>query len=137
MLTKRVLEGPDIRLVPLGEDVIDSMQALGNDSDVVRFTYVSPPFGREEAAGWVARYTEGWTDGSKAGFSIQSHDGEFLGMAGMIKLELEAKQGEISVAVALRAGYSYEGTMRSTHFKEGRRCDLALYSRLATDSVPV
>jgi len=41
-----------------------------------------------------------------------------------------------SLRVAERAGYAREGVMRSVHFKNGRRIDAMLLSRLATDPPP-
>lgn len=167
-------------LVPLDLRVLEPMRALGDDPDVIRFTYLSPPFGPDEAAAWIGKYIEGWTDGTRAGFSVHGPQGEFLGMASIIKLELDARQGEIgymlaptargrgiataavklltewafdelglvrlelriddsnegSIAVATRAGYVHEGTMRSLYFKDGRRVDTAVYSRLAGDPWP-
>ena len=41
-----------------------------------------------------------------------------------------------SLRVAERAGYVREGVMRSVHFKNGRRIDAVLLSRLATDPPP-
>lgn len=38
-----------------------------------------------------------------------------------------------SKRVAERAGYRYEGTLRSYHFKQGRRDDFEIWSRLASD----
>ena len=38
--------------------------------------------------------------------------------------------------VAERCGYVQEGVMRSVHLKQGRRTDLALWSRLPTDPEP-
>jgi RimJ/RimL family protein N-acetyltransferase len=38
-----------------------------------------------------------------------------------------------SKKVAERAGYRYEGTLRSYHFKQGRRDDFEIWSRLASD----
>jgi [ribosomal protein S5]-alanine N-acetyltransferase len=40
---------------------------------------------------------------------------------------------EASKRVAERAGYSYEGTLRSYHFKQGIRDDFEVWSRLASD----
>jgi RimJ/RimL family protein N-acetyltransferase len=48
-------------------------------------------------------------------------------------LRLEAwidVENETSQRVAERAGYTREGVRRSTHFKEGRRVDMAVYSLL-------
>jgi RimJ/RimL family protein N-acetyltransferase len=41
-----------------------------------------------------------------------------------------------SLRVAERAGYVREGVMRSVHFKNGRRIDAVLLSRLRTDPPP-
>jgi RimJ/RimL family protein N-acetyltransferase len=38
-----------------------------------------------------------------------------------------------SKRVAERAGYRYEGTLRSYHFKQGMRMDFEIWSRLASD----
>lgn len=41
-----------------------------------------------------------------------------------------------SKRVAERAGYTLEGVMRSTAFKQGRRSDVELWSRLPSDPAP-
>ena len=41
-----------------------------------------------------------------------------------------------SSRVAERCGYVQEGVLRSVHLKQGRRTDLALWSRLPTDPEP-
>ena len=38
-----------------------------------------------------------------------------------------------SKRVAQRAGYQMEGVLRSTHFKQGLRADVEIWSRLPTD----
>ncbi|HKA26289.1 MAG TPA: GNAT family protein [Gaiellaceae bacterium] len=40
---------------------------------------------------------------------------------------------DASKRVATNAGYRYEGTLRSYHFKQGRREDFEIWSRLASD----
>ena len=173
-----VLDGDGIRLVPLNADVVDEMHALGQDPDVLHWTYVSAPFTRQKAVEWVERYVDGWRDGSLAGFSIQSPGGEFLGFAALVRVDSEGREGEAgyivapqargkgvatkalrtltdwalssfglrrvelrmdadnhaSIAVAERSGYVYEGTLRSAYFKEGRRSDTIVYSRLPEDA---
>jgi len=42
-----------------------------------------------------------------------------------------------SKRVAERRGYSREGVLRSSYFKQGRRADVELWSRLARDPAPV
>jgi RimJ/RimL family protein N-acetyltransferase len=97
------LENDGVRLVPLDLDVLDGMEALGRDPDVLRFTYVSAPFTRDKAEAWIRRYVEGWTDGSLAGFSIQTIDGEFLGMAAIIRMNREGREGEAGYILAPHA----------------------------------
>jgi len=41
-----------------------------------------------------------------------------------------------SQLVAARAGYVFEGVLRSTHFKQGARSDVQIWSRLPTDGGP-
>ena len=56
--------------------------------------------------------------------------------------ELEALRIELWISadntpskrVAARAGYRYEGTLRSFHFKQGIRADFEIWSRLASDA---
>ena len=49
-----------------------------------------------------------------------------------VELRIEV-ENEPSIRVAERAGYLREGVLRSIHFKQGLRADIAVYSRLATD----
>ena len=49
-----------------------------------------------------------------------------------VELRIEV-ENEPSIRVAERAGYVREGVLRSVHFKQGLRADIAVYSRLATD----
>ena len=56
---------------------------------------------------------------------------------GELRLELRMDvENAASARVAERAGYRLDGVLRSLHFKEGRRTDTAVYSRLATDRLP-
>jgi RimJ/RimL family protein N-acetyltransferase len=53
---------------------------------------------------------------------------------GMRRLQLRIEpENEISHAVALRAGYQREGTLRSAFVVRGRRADVVMYSRLPGD----
>jgi RimJ/RimL family protein N-acetyltransferase len=53
---------------------------------------------------------------------------------GLERLELHIDAANVpSARVAERAGYRREGVLRSKHFKEGRRADLGVWSRLPTD----
>jgi len=52
----------------------------------------------------------------------------------LIRLELRIDvQNPSSERVAERAGYQRAGVLRNVHFKEGHRCDLAVWSRLSQD----
>lgn len=56
---------------------------------------------------------------------------------GLARIELRADlTNPASLKVAERSGYVREGTLRNVHFKAGRRCDMALYSRVAGDGDP-
>ena len=64
---------------------------------------------------------------------------ELLTRWGFDDLGLERLELRISVTnpaserVALRGGYRQEGVLRSVHFKEGRRIDVGVWSRLRSD----
>jgi RimJ/RimL family protein N-acetyltransferase len=166
-----------VRLEPLDERYVPDFERMLDDVDIVRHTRVptNPPNGF--AVRWVGRYVRGWQDGSCAGFAILSRETAFLGLAGIVDLDLRARQGEIgyvvvveargrgvagralrlvtgwafeglglervelridvdnepSIRVAERAGYRREGVLRSLHFKEDLRADLAVYSLVAGD----
>lgn len=88
-----------IRLVPVGPDHEPGIGALVDDADVRRYTRVpsEPPPGF--AATWLGRYLDGWRDGSRAGFAIEGHDGEFLGLGMFVQLDWDGRQGEIGYVV--------------------------------------
>jgi RimJ/RimL family protein N-acetyltransferase len=53
---------------------------------------------------------------------------------GLLRLELRIDtQNPASETVAERAGYQRDGVLRNVHFKDGVRCDLAVWSRLSQD----
>jgi RimJ/RimL family protein N-acetyltransferase len=90
-----------IRLEPLGQPVALELLALLADPDIVRFTRV--PTGADETfvRGWIKRYEDGASEGSRAAFAIHAHDDDaLLGWAGIVELDLEARQGELGYLVA-------------------------------------
>jgi RimJ/RimL family protein N-acetyltransferase len=89
-----------VRLEPLDDRFVPEFEQLANDPDIVRFTRVPSVPGGGFTAGWVGRYISGWDDGSRAGFAILSSDGAFLGMVGIVELDLAGRQGEIGYMVA-------------------------------------
>jgi len=56
---------------------------------------------------------------------------------GALRLELMiSPENGPSQRVAQRCGYVHEGTLRSLHFKQGRREDTQIWSRLPSDPAP-
>jgi RimJ/RimL family protein N-acetyltransferase len=94
-----VLEDEAIRLVPLSSDHESGVSALVEDEGVREYTRVPTRPSVEFAGEWLARYEEGWRDGSRAGFAIETHDGEFLGLGLFVSIESEGRQGEIGYVV--------------------------------------
>ena len=102
-LPRPVLADEAIRLVPLRAAHAPGVAALIEDQDVRTYTRIpsEPPAGYEST--WIERYEEGWSDGSRAGFAIESHDGEFLGLGLFVHLERDGQQGEIGYVVGAAA----------------------------------
>jgi RimJ/RimL family protein N-acetyltransferase len=92
-----------IRLVPLTTAHEPAVTALVQDDDVRTHTRVPTDATPDFAATWLARYEEGWRDGSRAGFAIETLEGEFLGLGMFVRLESEARQGEIGYVVGSAA----------------------------------
>jgi [ribosomal protein S5]-alanine N-acetyltransferase len=88
-----------IRLVPVEPRHETGFDALLADADVRTYTRVpsAPPAGF--AATWLGRYLDGWRDGSRAGFAIEAHDGEFLGLGMFVQIDHDGRQGEIGYVV--------------------------------------
>jgi RimJ/RimL family protein N-acetyltransferase len=92
-----------IRLVPLTRDHEPALADLVQDEDVRRYTRVPTEPSPDFVATWLGTYVEGWRDGSRAGFAIETHDGEFLGLGLFVRIEREARQGEIGYVVGSAA----------------------------------
>jgi RimJ/RimL family protein N-acetyltransferase len=102
-----VLQPPDppladdsIRLVPMGPVHVPGVEAMLEDADVRRHTRIpsEPPPGF--AATWIDRYVEAWDDGSRAGFAIETLEGEFLGLGMVIEIEWDGLQAEIGYVLS-------------------------------------
>jgi RimJ/RimL family protein N-acetyltransferase len=94
-----VLEDDAIRLVPITPDHEPGIAALVEDEAVRAYTRVPTKPSADFAGEWLAKYEEGWLDGSRAGFAIETHDGEFLGLGLFVAIESEGRQGEIGYVV--------------------------------------
>jgi RimJ/RimL family protein N-acetyltransferase len=88
-----------IRLVPLGPRHEPGIAALLQDSDVRRNTRVPSEAPPDYAKTWLARYEEGWRDGTRAGFAVEASDGEFLGLGMFVQIDWDGRQGEIGYVV--------------------------------------
>jgi ribosomal-protein-alanine N-acetyltransferase len=98
-----VLADEAIRLVPLGGAYEAQVSLLAEDDAVRRHTRVpthpTAGFARE----WIRTYEKGWRGRTRAGFAIESHQGEFLGLGLFVKIEEEARQGEVGYIVSQAA----------------------------------
>jgi [ribosomal protein S5]-alanine N-acetyltransferase len=93
------LADDEVRLVPLTPAYAEAVTPLVHDEDVRLHTRVPTEPTPGFAATWLGTYEQGWRDESRAGFAIESHDGEFLGLGLFVRIELEARQGEIGYVV--------------------------------------
>jgi RimJ/RimL family protein N-acetyltransferase len=90
-----------IRLEPLTTHHGEGLAVLGRDPDVQRFTYVPSPWEEGFEVDWARRYEAGREDGSRAGFAIVDEaDGTFLGFAGLVHVDPEAREAEGGYVVA-------------------------------------
>jgi RimJ/RimL family protein N-acetyltransferase len=93
-----------IRLEPLEQrHAVPLLAIVEGDEDVVRYTRV--PENADEAflRSWIRRYEHGWDDGSRAGFAPVAHDGEVLGFASLVHVDLPAAEAEIGYLVGKAA----------------------------------
>jgi RimJ/RimL family protein N-acetyltransferase len=88
--------------------------------------------GREAEAGYiVAPNARGR---GVAGRALSLITNWALGDLGLERVELRITvDNDPSIRVAEKCGFVREGVLRSVHFKQGLRNDVAVYSRLATD----
>ena len=166
-----------VRLELLSADHVAGLDALAQDPDVQRNTYVPSPPPADFGTTWLESYEGAREEGTREGFAIvDAEDGSFLGIAVAVRIDEEANEAELgyilapeargrgaatealrqltewgfargferlelrgdadnvaSRRVAERCGYTLEGILRSVYFKEGRRSDMFIYSRLPSD----
>ena len=91
--------------------------------------------GREGEIGYVV--TPAARGRGAATTAVSLLTGWAFGALGLERLELRIDASNAaSVRVAERAGYRLDGVLRSLYFKEGRRVDTGVWSRLRGDPVP-
>jgi RimJ/RimL family protein N-acetyltransferase len=92
-----------IRLEPLTGKHVAAFVEIVQDEDIQRYTYVPSEPDKAFVRGWIGRYEDAWKTGGRAGFAAVGHDGEVLGFAAIVHLDLGAREGEIGYAIALQA----------------------------------
>ena len=169
-----------VRLELLSAEHVEGLNAIAQDPDVQRNTFVPSAAPDDFGTTWLENYERGRADGTREGFAIvDTEDGSFLGIAVVVRIDEEANEAELgyilapeargrgaatealrqltewgfargferlelrgdadnvaSRRVAERCGYTLEGILRSVYFKEGRRSDMFIYSRLPGDDSP-
>ena len=96
--------------------------AIDRDGRELELGYTLTPAARGRgAATWALRELTEWAERELEPLRIQ--------------LQISA-DNPASKRVAERAGYVYEGTLRSVHFKQGIRQDLEVWSRVGGDPPP-
>jgi RimJ/RimL family protein N-acetyltransferase len=70
---------------------------------VRRYTRVPTNPAPDFVTTWLRSYLEGGHEGTRLGFAIESHEGEFLGIGLFVRIDREARQGEIGYIVGVTA----------------------------------
>ena len=70
-----------------------------DDDDVRRFTRVPTNPAADYVTTWIRTYVEGGREGTRVGFAVESHAGEFLGIGLFVRIERDGRQGEIGYIV--------------------------------------
>jgi RimJ/RimL family protein N-acetyltransferase len=94
-----MLVDDSIRLVPLTPAYKRELETLVLDEGVRTYTRVPTEPSADFVETRLGFYENGWRDGSRAGFAVETHDGEFLGLGMFVRLESEGRQGEIGYVI--------------------------------------
>jgi ribosomal-protein-alanine N-acetyltransferase len=98
------IEAGDIQLLPVTPSDIAGFLELLEDEDVSSFTPLRRGGGLPYVEELVDRYANGWINETSADFAILSaKDGFFLGYAGLVRLELDARQAQLGYMVSPHA----------------------------------
>ena len=93
-----------VRLVPLSAEHVARLDALAQDPDVQRNTYVPSPPPSDFGTTWLEGYERGRADGTREGFAIvDAEDGSFLGIAVAVRIDEEANEAELGYILAPEA----------------------------------
>jgi RimJ/RimL family protein N-acetyltransferase len=99
-----VLADGVIRLEPLAEQHLEGLAALGQDPLVTQNTRVPEPWPDGFEHKWLELYAQGREEGKRDGYAVvDAETGEFLGLAGVVDIHVDANQGEIGYALAPEA----------------------------------
>lgn len=90
-----------ILLEPLARHLAPEFDwAVAGDADIMRFTRVPTNAGATFLDDWLGGYESAWLDGTRAGFAIRGREGaDVIGFAGIVALDLDAREGEIGYAL--------------------------------------
>jgi RimJ/RimL family protein N-acetyltransferase len=94
------LDADAIALVALTEAHLGDVVDLLADPEVLRFTRVPVPVPPEFPPRWLARYANGWRDGTCAGFAALDAEGRFVGLALAPTIDRETGEVELGYIVA-------------------------------------
>ena len=106
-------------------------RATGEFLGLVMLVHFDRDAGEGEAGYVLAPAARGRGAAARALRLITAWSFEALGLE-RIELRIDTTNAA-SEAVARRAGYTREGTLRSAYFKEGHRADIGVWSRLRSD----
>ena len=88
-------EAVGIRLVPFTPEDAGDMGRLADEPGVPENTRIPSERDGDFGSKWVARYVDGWRDGTNAGFAIRAiDDGSFLGFVALVRIEEDERQAE-------------------------------------------
>lgn len=97
-------EKAGIRLVPLTLEDAPDMRNLADEPGVEEYTFVASV--RDESYGhtWVARYVEGWKEGSRAGFAIRDTSSDlFMGFVALVRIDSAEDEAEAGYVLSSSA----------------------------------
>jgi RimJ/RimL family protein N-acetyltransferase len=91
---------PDVRLVPLAPEHVDSLRELVDDPETRRFTRIPEPPPEDYAAGWVERFAAGRETGEREAYAVVDGAGTFLGAGMLPVIDRQAATAEIGYIVS-------------------------------------